>query len=63
MGLLNNQKVRRPDAWLGTANPDVLFTSHLCLHKNTIILTDLEQQGVGKATLSISGGIFSPCSL
>lgn len=45
MGLLNNQKVRRPDAGPGTANPDVLFTPHLCLHENTIILADLGQWG------------------
>lgn len=63
MGLLNNQKVRRPDAGPGTANPDVLFTPHLCLHENTIILADLGQWGVGKATLCISGGIYSLCSL
>lgn len=61
--MLNNQKVKRPDAGLGTANPDVLFTPHHCLHKNTIILTDLGRWGVGKATLSISEGIYSPCSL
>lgn len=60
MGLLNNQKVRRPDAGPGTANPDVLFTPHLCLHENK---ADLGQWGVGKATLCISGGIYSLCSL
>lgn len=45
MGLLYSQKVRRPDSGLGTAYPDVLFTPHLCLHKNTIILPDLGQWG------------------
>lgn len=31
-------------------NPDVLFTPNLCLHKNTIILTDLRQWGVGRGS-------------
>lgn len=47
-GLINNQKGRRPDAVRGTANPDVLFTPHHCLHKNTIILTDLGKRRGGR---------------
>lgn len=62
-GPLSKQKVKGPDTGPGAANPDVLFTPHLCLHENTIILTDLGQWGVGKATLCISGGISSLCSL
>lgn len=48
--------VKRQDTGRGSAKPEVLFTPHLCLHENTMILTDLgrSRRWGGRVVRSVS---------